>query len=114
MIDRKQLAEESLAHAKTLIGQKKMSDQEFLKSMAHSDSLIDHDPEECGQCGHQFIMAQVARDMLAAGDVEDGICKWSEEATKRWQEGKYFKLWQEAVAQGRDPNEVFAEKGWEP
>ena len=56
------------AQAETLIGQKKMSDLEFLESMARCDN----DPEECGQCGHQFIMAQVARDMLAAGDIEDG------------------------------------------
>lgn len=106
----KQLANDSQIIAKS----RKMNDKEFLESMATGDSLIDHDPEECGMCGHQFIMAQTARDMLAAGDIEDGINKWSLEARRRWEEGKYFKLWQEAVAAGRDPHEVFAEKGWEP
>lgn len=52
-----------------------MTDQEFLESMAKSDRLISCDPENCGMCGHQFIMAQTARDMLAAGDIEDGVTK---------------------------------------
>ena len=88
--------------------------KEFLESMSKMDELIEHDEEECGQCGHQFMMAQTARDMLAAGDFDDSINKWTVESTRRWQEGKYFKLWQQAVKEGKDPNEVFAEKGWEP
>ena len=82
--------------------------------MTKMDSLLDHDPEECGQCGHQFIMAQTARDMLAAGDIHDGIARWSTESTRRWQESKYFKLWTQAVDEGKDPRELFEEKGWEP
>ena len=106
---------ETLAKDSELIAEsRKQTPKEFLESMSRMDSLIDHDPEECGQCGHQYIMAQTARDMLAANDIEDGISKWSQEATRRWQEGKYFKLWQQAVAEGKDPHEVFAERGWEP
>ena len=60
----KQLASDSQIIAKS----RKMTPKEFLESMAGMDSLIDHDPEECGMCGHQHIMAQTARDMIAAGD----------------------------------------------
>ena len=90
------------------------TDQEVLRSMATYDELIDHDIEECGMCYHQWVMAQTARDMIAAGELgENCLQEWTEKSKKRWEEGKYFKLWQEETAAGRDPHVAFAEKGWE-
>jgi hypothetical protein len=87
------------------------NDKQFLESMAQTDSLVDHE-DDCGQCEHQRIMGQVARDLLAEGN--HSIAAWDKEAKRRWQETKYFKLWQQAKKDGKDPHEVFAEKGWEP
>jgi hypothetical protein len=86
------------------------NDQEFLQHMSVADKLIDHQ-DGCGHCAHQVIMAQVARELLERGDGT--IEEWSIEAKKRWQEGKYFKLYQEEIAAGRNPEEAFNEKGWE-
>lgn len=94
-----------------------MKSKDFLPNMAGMDELIDHNIEDCGQCFHQYLMAQVAREMLAAGatgDVKQQMSAWSDEVKKRWEAGKYFKLWQEELAAGRDPNILFEEKGWEP
>lgn len=88
------------------------TDKEFLESMASMDSLLDHDTEACGQCFHQFLMAEVARELLE--NEFYSMNAWSEETKRRWEEGKFFKLWQEADAQGLNPHDVFAEKGWEP
>jgi hypothetical protein len=88
-----------------------MSDKEFLENMSHTDTLVDHE-DGCGICEHQRIMGQVARDLLAEGNYS--IAAWDKEAKRRWQESKYFKLWQEEVKAGRDPNKKFEEKGWEP
>lgn len=96
------------------MSQKKMTDEEFIRSMAESDSLIDHDPEQCGICGHQFIMATVAREMLASGDFANAVHRWADEAQKRWRASKYVKLWEDEKAAGRDPKAAFAERGWEP
>jgi len=112
--DYKEAAQEALEQAKTLVGEGNMSDREFLESMSRADRLIDHDVEECGQCCHQSIMAQTARDLLAEGEILDGISKWAAESERRWREGKYFKLWQEELAAGRDPHKAFEERGWEP
>lgn len=98
---------------KAISASREMTDKQFLESMSQSDSLVDHE-DGCGMCEHQRIMAQVAREMLAAGNTEDAISKWSDETHRRWNDTKYVKLWQEAVAAGRDPHEVFEERGWEP
>jgi hypothetical protein len=112
--DYREAAEEAVAQAETLAGQGSMSDREFLESMARADRLNDHDVDECGMCCHQFIRAQAARDLLAEGDILDGIAKWVAETERRWQESKYFKLWQAEVAAGRDPHKAFEERGWQP
>lgn len=112
-----EMAGECLKQTETLAGKPTMTDEEFLKSMSGLDALVDHDvdPETCvcGHCFHQFVMAQTARDMLAAGDTEDGIRRWSDEAQNRWRQSKFFLLWREEEAAGRDPHAAFAERGWE-
>jgi hypothetical protein len=90
---------------------KKYTNKQFMESMAKQDSLLDHDIETCGMCFHNWVMAEVAREMVKE-KVYD-IDKWCEEAKRRWQEGKYFKLYQEEVKAGREPTAAFAERGWE-
>jgi hypothetical protein len=107
-------AQRALEEAKHLAGLKTMSDLDFLSSMARGDELNDHDIETCGLCCRQYINAEVAREMIAAGQWENGTQVWAEESWRRWQESKFFKLWQEEQTAGRDPHQAFAERGWEP
>ena len=103
------------ADQQILCSEKKLTDQQFLETMSRIDLLIDHAPDTiCGMCHHQFLMAQVARDMLAKGETEDVIVKWSEESERLWRESKFVQLWREAEANNKDPNKVFEELGWEP
>jgi len=81
--------------AKVLAGQGGISDQEFLERMARSDGLVDHDGESCGMCHNMILGAQVAREMIEAGEYEDVVSKWAAETQRRWQDSKFFKLWQE-------------------
>jgi hypothetical protein len=110
--DYREAAEEAMAQARTLMGEGTMSDREFLESMARADELVDHE-DNCGHCGMQIVQAQTARDLLAEGDILDGIAKWVAEHRRRWQETKYFKLYQAEKAAGRDPAKAFAKRGWE-
>jgi hypothetical protein len=105
-------AREAAEQARALAGRGALSDREFLEGMARSDRLIDH-PDDCGCCAMQVIMAQVARDLLAEGEVLDGVRKWSVEARRRWEETDYFKLYREEEAAGRDPHKAFEGRGWE-
>jgi hypothetical protein len=107
-------AEDSLELARVLAGQGKIGDQDFLERMAKSDSVVDHDGETCGMCCNMIIGAQVAREMLEAGEYEDVVSKWADEARRRWENTKFFKLWQEETKGGRDPHKAFEERGWEP
>ena len=109
----KDKAEKELEIAEALVGQKPMSDRQFLENISKGDELLDHDGETCGMCYHRKIDAEIAREMLAKGDFEDGISKWAAESQRRWREGKFFKLWQEERAAGRDPQKAFEDKGWE-
>lgn len=116
--DHMELAQEGLELAKALAGQGSMSDREFLESMARMDALVDHSDamEEtgtCGHCGMQIIMAQAARDLLAEGEILDGMSKWSDLSTQRWREAKYFQFFQEEKEAGRDPHASFKKRGWE-
>jgi hypothetical protein len=110
--DYREAAREAMEQAKTLMGEGTMSDREFLESMARADELVDHE-DDCGHCGMQIIQAQTARDLLAEGEILDGISKWVAEHRRRWQETKYFKLYQREKAAGRDPQKAFAKRGWE-
>jgi len=107
-------AEDNLELARVLVGQGKISDQDFLERMARSDRLVDHDGETCGMCCNMIIGAQVAREMLEAGEYENVVSKWAGEARRRWETTKVFKLWQEETQAGRDPHKAFEERGWEP
>jgi hypothetical protein len=111
--DYREAAEDSLELARVLAGQGTISDQDFLERMARSDRLVDHDGETCGMCCNMIIGAQVAREMLQAGEYEDVVGKWAAEARRRWEESKFFKLYQEETKAGRDPHKAFEERGWE-
>src|SRR4051812_38836515 len=112
--DYQEAAEESLELAKVLAGQGTISDQDFLKLMARSDDSVDHDGETCGMCHNIMLGAQVAREMIEAGEYEDVVSKWAAEARRRWEESKFFKLWQAERQAGRDPHKAFEQRGWEP
>jgi hypothetical protein len=110
----RQAADDSLELAKVLAGQGGLSDQDFLERMARSDALVDHDGETCGMCHNIILGAEIAREMIEAGEYEDVVSKWAEEARRRWEASKFFKLWQQEQQAGRDPHQAFKERGWEP
>src|SRR5947207_4740257 len=88
-------ADNALELAKALAGQGGISDQDFLERMARSDELVDHDGKTCGMCHNMILGAQVAREMIEAGAYTDVVSQWATEARRRWEESKFFKLWQE-------------------
>ncbi len=112
--DYRDAAEESLELARVLAGQGSISDQDFLGRMARSDDLVDHDDETCGMCHNIILGAEVAREMIEAGEYEDVVSKWAEETQRRWRNSKFFRLWQEEQKSGRDPRQAFKDRGWEP
>lgn len=112
--DYREAADDALEAAKVLAGVGGIGGQDFLERMARSDFLADHDGETCGQCRQMILGAEVAREMLAAGEYEDVVARWAAEAQRRWRESKFFRLWQAETEAGRDPRKAFAERGWEP
>jgi hypothetical protein len=112
--DYQKAAEESLELAKALAGQGGVSDQTFLERMARSDELVDHDGETCGMCHNIILGAEVAREMIEAGEYEDVVSRWAAETKRRWEDSKFFKLWQKEKMAGRDPHQAFKDRGWEP
>lgn len=111
--DARQAAEESLDLARVLAGEELMNGQEFLERMARSDNMVYNDGEMCGMSHNIILGAQVAREMLEAGEYEDVVHKWAEESQRRWRESKFFKLWQAELQEGRDPEKAFRQRGWE-
>jgi hypothetical protein len=111
--DARRAAEESLDLARVLAGEELMSGQEFLERMARSDDMVYGDGETCGMTHNIILGAQVAREMIEAGEYEDVVHKWAEESQRRWRESKFFKLWQAEHQAGRDPEEEFRQRGWE-
>src|SRR5438132_2912757 len=89
-------------------------DQDFLERLARSDELVDHDGETCGLCHNMILGAQVAREMIEAGEYEDVVSKWATEARRRWNKSKFVKLWQKEQKAGREPRKAFKDRGWEP
>lgn len=86
---------------------------DFFESMSTMDDLIQyqgHTIEECGMCYHNYIMAEVAREMRGQ---EKTIGEWSAEVKRRWHESKYYKLYQEEKTAGRNPADAFTARGWE-
>src|SRR3954464_98716 len=112
--DYRAAAEDSLELARVLAGTGGISDPDFLERMARSDELVDHDGVTCGMCHNLILGAQVAREMIEAGEYQDVVSKWADEARRRWEESKFFKLWQEEKKAGRDPHKAFEDRGWEP
>ena len=112
--DYRAAADDSMELAKVLAGQGEIGDQDFLERMARSDELVDHDGETCGMCHNMILGAQVAREMIAAGEYENVVSKWATEARRRWEKSKFFKLWQDEQKAGRDPHQAFQDRGWEP
>ena len=111
--DVRKAAEDNLLLAKALVGEAQIDDQEFLERMARSDDMVDDDGETSGMSLNIILGAQTARDMLEAGEWEDVVNKWTKESRRRWYESKFFKLWQEETAAGRDPDKAFEERGWD-
>ena len=107
-------ADNSLELAKILAGEGGISDQDFLERMARSDKLADHDGETCGLCHNMILGAEVAREMIEAGEYEDVVSRWAAEAKRRWEKSKFFKLWEKEMKAGRDPRKAFKDRGWEP
>lgn len=112
--DYMEAADNALELAKVLAGQGGISDQDFLERMARSDELVDHDGETCGMCHNMILGAQVAREMIEAGEYEDVASKWAAEHKQRWEKSRFFKLWQKEQKAGRDPHKAFKDRGWEP
>ena len=109
--DYKAAAEDSLELAKVLAGQGSLSDQDFL--LQRQRRAMDHDGETCGMCHNMILGAEVAREMIEAGEYEDVVSKWTAES-RSWENSKFFKLWQEEKEAGRDPHQAFKDRGWEP
>jgi hypothetical protein len=112
--DYREAAEDSMELANVLAGQGAIGDLDFLERMARSDDLVDHDGETCGMCHNMILGAQVAREMIEAGDYEDVVSKWVAETRRRWETSKFLKLWQKEQEAGRDPHQAFKNRGWEP
>ena len=112
--DYMEAADNALELAKALAGQGGISDQDFLERMARSDDLVDHDGKPCGQCHYTILGAQVAREMIEAGEYEDVVGKCAAEHKRRWEKSKFFKLWAKEKKAGRDPRKAFKDGGWEP
>ena len=112
--DYMEAADKDLELAKVLAGDCGISDQDFLERMARSDELVDHDGKACGQCHYTILGAEVAREMIEAGEYEDVVRKLAAEHKRRWEKSKFFKLWEKEKKAGRDPRQAFKERGWEP
>jgi hypothetical protein len=112
--DYMEAADNSMELAKVLAGKGGISDQDFLERMARSDELVDHDGTTCGQCHYQILGAEIAREMIEAGEYEDVVGKWAVEHKRRWNKSKFVKLWVKEKKAGRDPRKAFKDRGWEP
>src|SRR3954462_7945547 len=110
--DYRDAAEDSLELAKVLAGGGEIGDRDFLERMARSDELADHDGETCGQCHSMILGAQVAREMIEAGEYEDVVSKWAAESRQRWDQSKFVELWKKEQKAGRDPRKAFKDRGW--
>src|SRR5450631_4281114 len=99
--DYMEAADNAVELAKALAGQGTISDQDFLERTARSDDLVDHDGETCGLCYNMILGAEVAREMIEAGEYEDVVSKWTVETKRRWEKSKFFKLWLKEQKAGR-------------
>lgn len=102
-----EVAAEAMELANVLARQGGISDQNALERMARSNELADHDGETCGQCHNMILGAQVAGEMIERGEYEDVVSKWAAETKRRWENSKFFKLWEKEKEAGRDPRKAF-------
>ena len=98
--------------------EKQRTGRDFLESMIFCGSVVDHQ-DDCGHCGRQLTDAAAAREILDEyGDgeipMQEAVTRWADRADQMWHESKYYKLWKEEEAAGRDPKKAFEERGWEP
>jgi hypothetical protein len=107
-------ADNALELARTFAGKGRISDQDFLERTAQSDEMVDHDGTTCGQCYYAILGADLAREMIEAGEYEDVVSKFAAEHKRRWEKSKFVKLWMKEKKAGRDPRKAFEERGWEP
>src|SRR5262249_60347774 len=96
-------ADDSLELAKVLAGRGGISDQDFLERMAQSDELADHDGTTCGQCCYMILGADVAREMLEAGECEGGVSKWGAGHRGRGGGSEFVKLGKKGEGGRRGP-----------
>jgi hypothetical protein len=87
-------------------------DRAFLQSQTRQD--IEHEPGACGHCEYRRLMAEVAREILASGDTDNGIARWADEVQARWASGVFRQLHDAAVASGKDPATYIRERGLIP
>jgi hypothetical protein len=86
------------------------STEEVLKSLSNCDELLDHD-DNCGHCFRLWCMAEAARRLVAEKNYS--MDEYIALDRKLWEDGKYFKLYQEEKTAGRDPHKAFEERQWE-
>ncbi len=87
-------------------------DREFLQSQTRQH--VEHEPGTCGHCEYRRLMAEVAREILASGNTENGIARWADEVQARWAGGDFQRLHDEAVASGKDPATYIRDRGLIP
>jgi hypothetical protein len=94
---------------------------DLLQSLCRSDTPLLHcdNREDCGICTQRKIGAEVGKELLEEHrqkplDAVDAARRWSDECQRRFEQTKFWKLWQECKAQGLKPEEEFAKRGWTP
>ena len=100
--DYRQAAEDNLLLAKALVGQVQISDQEILDAWPAATTAWTMTARRAASATRSFSGARIARDLIAAGEWENVMGKWSAENERLWRESKFFRLYQEEVAAGRD------------
>jgi len=84
--------------------------EDLLKSLSNCDDMIDHD-DGCGHCYRLWCMAEAARRLVAEGKYD--LDAYTALDRQLWEDGKYYKLYQEEKTAGRDPQKAFDERQWE-
>ena len=52
--------------------------------------------------------------MIETGAYEDVVSRLAAETRRRWQKSKFVKQWVKEQKAGRDPQQAFQDRGWEP
>lgn len=86
--------------------------RECLESLAREPEFICGTPETCGLCCTLRIHTDIARELLAMEHYD--LETWGNEVERRWKDSKFYRLYQEELSAGRDPEAAFAARGWSP